>query len=366
MTVAYESVTSVGAVVLDRLATISGARGASDLRQRLAALGRWVRADLADFEAELATLPRGARVVHQAAHHLLDLRGKHLRPLCVALASRFGDGFTPRARGLAVAVELVHTATLLHDDVVDLAERRRGQPAAAVVYGNAASIFAGDWLLVAALRRIAAAGVDGLLDRMLEVIDEMIMAESLQLERRGRVVADRDEYFRIVEGKTAALFRWAMLAGARSAGMTADHEAVLAKYGVHLGVAFQAVDDELDFAGPQMEAPGFTPGAGVGPTGKDPLADLREGKMTYPLIVALEREPSLRARLEAMIGEDVPKPAELTAIATGVRATGALLATRELAEQHVQLALDTLTGLPACTARDSLETVALASLERTS
>ncbi|HEX5063024.1 MAG TPA: polyprenyl synthetase family protein [Kofleriaceae bacterium] len=353
MTVAYESVTSVGAAVLDRLANISGARGAIDLRQRLAALGRWVRADLADFEAELATIPRGARVVQQAAHHLLDLRGKHLRPLCVALASRFGEGFTPRARGLAVAVELVHTATLLHDDVVDVAERRRGQPAAAIVYGNAASIFAGDWLLVAALRRISATGVDGVLEKMLEVIDEMIMAESLQLERRGRVVADRDEYFRIVEGKTAALFRWAMLAGARCAGMAAEHEAVLEKYGVHLGVAFQAVDDELDFAG--LEA-----------TGKDPLADLREGKMTYPLIVALERESSLRARLEAVLGEDVPSPLELTAIAAAVRATGALQATRELAEQHVQLALETLAALPAGTARESLETVALASLERTS
>src|SRR5262245_38495904 len=158
---------ATGARVIDRLATISGARGAVDLRQRLANLGRWVRADLADFESELAVLPRGARVVHAAAHHLLDLRGKHLRPLCVALASRFGDGFSAQARGLAVAVELVHTATLLHDDVVDLAERRRGQPAAAVVYGNAASIFAGDWLLVAALRRIAAAGGDGLLGRVL-------------------------------------------------------------------------------------------------------------------------------------------------------------------------------------------------------
>lgn len=353
MTVAFESVTSAGVVVLDRLANISGARGAADLRQRLAALGRWVRADLADFEAELATLPRGARAVHQAAHHLLDLRGKHLRPLCVVLASRFGDGFTPRARSLAVAVELVHTATLLHDDVVDLAERRRGLPAAAVVYGNAASIFAGDWLLVAALRRIGAAGVDGLLDRMLEVIEEMIMAESLQLERRGRVVVDRTEYFRIVEGKTAALFRWAMLAGARSAGMAAEHEAVLERYGVHLGVAFQAVDDELDFA--SLEA-----------TGKDPLADLREGKITYPLIVALEHEPALRGRLEAVIGEDTPDPVELAAIASAVRATGALQATRELAEQHVRHALDALAALPAGTARDALETVALASLERTS
>jgi octaprenyl-diphosphate synthase len=290
-------------------------------------------------------------VVHQAAHHLLDLRGKHLRPLCVALASRFGDGFTPRARGLAVAVELVHTATLLHDDVVDLAERRRGQPAACVVYGNAASIFAGDWLLVSALRRIAAAGYDGLLDKMLTVIDEMIMAESLQLERRGRVVADRAEYFRIVEGKTAALFRWAMIAGGRTAGLDATCEAALEKYGLHLGVAFQAVDDELDFADG---------------TGKDPLADLREGKMTFPMVVALEREPTLRARFTALLGDENPDRAELVAIANTVKATGALAATRALAEEHVQRALEALSALPAGPARDALETVALASLERTS
>src|SRR5580692_9416151 len=196
--------------VLDQLARTSGDHGAPVLGDRLASLHRWVAADLVGFEAELATLPRGERVVHAAAHHLLDLRGKHLRPLCVALASRFGDGFTPRARGLAVAVELVHSATLLHDDVVDLAERRRGEPTACVVYGNAASIFAGDWLLVTALRRIAAAGVDGLLERMLTVIEEMIVAESRQLERRGTVAGARADYFEIIEGKTAALFRWAM------------------------------------------------------------------------------------------------------------------------------------------------------------
>src|SRR3954471_5378456 len=204
--------------VLDRLAHVSTARGAASLGERLASLDRWVRQDLAAFEAELALLPRGGgRVVHAAAHHLLDLSGKHLRPLCVALTSRFGDGFTEQARGLAVAVELVHSATLLHDDVVDVAERRRGQPSARVVYGNAASIFAGDWLLVAALRRIAATGIEGLLDRMLGVIDEMIVAESVQLERRGNVTGTREDYFAIIEGKTAALFRWAMIAGARVA-----------------------------------------------------------------------------------------------------------------------------------------------------
>ncbi len=337
--------------VLARLAQTSTSRGAPQLGDRLASLDRFVREDLAAFEDELAKLPRGERLVHVAAHHLLDLSGKHLRPLCVALASRFGDGFTPRTRGLAVAVELVHSATLLHDDVVDVAERRRGQPTASVVYGNAASIFAGDWLLVAALRRIAATGIDGLLDRMLAVIDEMIVAESVQLERRGKLSGAREDYFTIVEGKTAALFRWAMVAGARAAGLPASAEVALERFGLHLGVAFQAVDDELDFADG---------------TGKDPLADLREGKVTFPLVVALEREPALRGRLEALLAEEVPQRQELVAVGSAVRATGALVATRALAEDHVHRALAVLEELPVGPARDALVTVALASLERTS
>jgi octaprenyl-diphosphate synthase len=337
--------------VLDRLAHVSTARGAPNLGERLASLDRWVRADLIAFEAELAALPRGARVVHAAAHHLLDLRGKHLRPLCVALTSRFGDGFTEQARSLAVAVELIHSATLLHDDVVDVAERRRGEPAACVVYGNAASIFAGDWLLVAALRRIAAAGVEGCLDRMLAVIDEMIIAESIQLERRGNVTGARADYFAIVEGKTAALFRWAMIAGARVARLPQAAESALERFGLHLGVAFQAVDDELDFADG---------------TGKDPLADLREGKLTYPLVVALERDPGLHPRLVGLLAEPAPRRDELATIAAAVRATGALAATRALAEDHVERALAVLDELPAGPPRDALVTVALASLERTS
>jgi octaprenyl-diphosphate synthase len=336
--------------VLDRLSQVSTARGVPTLAERLGSLDRFVRADLSELDAELDAIPRGGGLVHRAAHHLLDLRGKHLRPLCVALTSRFGEGFTPRARALALAVELVHSATLLHDDVVDLAVRRRGEPTASVVYGNAASIFAGDWLLIAALRKIRASGVDGVLDRMLTVIDEMIAAESVQLERRGKIAGAREDYFAIIEGKTAALFRWAMIAGARAAELPASGEAALERYGLHLGVAFQAVDDELDF----REG-----------TGKDALADLREGKITFPLVVALERVPELGPRLETLPASTADAD-QLAAIAQTVRVCGALIATRALAEEHVQRALAVLDELPAGPARDALVTVALASLERTS
>jgi len=337
--------------VLDRLSQVSTQRGVPTLAERLASLDRFVRGDLAAFDQELDAFPRGTNLIHKAAHHLLDLRGKHLRPLCVALTSRFGEGFTPAARALALAVELVHSATLLHDDVVDLAERRRGQPTASVVYGNAASIFAGDWLLIAALRKIRASGVEGVLDRMLTVIDDMCIAESVQLERRGKIAGAREDYFAIVEGKTAALFRWAMVAGARAADLPASAEAALERYGLHLGVAFQAVDDELDY----REG-----------TGKDALADLREGKITFPLVIALERDPSLQGRLEALLAHDEVDKDQLAAIAAEVRASGALAATRSLAEEHVQRALAVLEELPAGAAREALVTVALASLERMS
>jgi octaprenyl-diphosphate synthase len=337
--------------VLDRLARVSVRRDVPALGDRLVALERWVRDDLALLEHDLEAIPRGARVIHAAAHHLLDLKGKHLRPTCVALASRFGDGLTPRARSLAVAVELVHSATLLHDDVVDVAERRRGQPTACTVYGNAASIFAGDWLLVAALRKISAAAVPGLLDHMLQVIEDMIVAESIQLERRGVLSGGRDEYFAIAEGKTAALFRWAMIAGARTAELPVAAEAALDRFGLHLGVAFQAIDDELDFADT---------------TGKDPLADLREGKQTFPLVVALERKPALRDDIEALLAEPEPARPALVELATAIRGTGALVATRALAEDRVQRALDEIAILPAGPAREALVTVALASLQRAS
>jgi hypothetical protein len=202
-------------VPVTQLAGVCADRGVPDLAHRLIELDRWIAGELRDFDRALATVPRGVRAVQAAAHHLLDLGGKHLRPMCVALAAKCGTGFDDRARQLAIAVELVHTATLLHDDVVDVADTRRAQPSARMIYGNAASIFAGDWLLVEALRRIRGTGDLALLDGMLGIIEEMILAESLQLERRGHIDGDVADYVRVAEGKTAALFRWAMRRRAR-------------------------------------------------------------------------------------------------------------------------------------------------------
>ena len=205
--------------VLTSLQAVCDSQGLGDLSARLADLADLVKWDMAALEEGIQSLPVGESVVHNSAHHLLEIAGKRLRPMCVALASRLGDGLDDKTREFGVAVELVHCATLLHDDVVDAGDQRRGVPAARTLYGNAASIFAGDWLLVDALRRVRAAEMPDVLVRLLDIIDEMIFAEAIQLENRGRIDARMRTYMQVVEGKTAALFRWAMFAGARAGGV---------------------------------------------------------------------------------------------------------------------------------------------------
>jgi octaprenyl-diphosphate synthase len=288
---------------------------------------------------------------------LLSLGGKRLRPICVALSSQVGRGFGAQARKLAVAVELVHSATLLHDDVVDDSDIRRGEPAPRTIYGNAASIFAGDWLLIEALRCVQEANVPGVLDRLLNIIEEMIFAESAQLEARGKIKSDRTLYFHVVEGKTASLFRWALYAGGKAGELSETACDALEGYGRHLGVAFQLVDDLLDWTG-RLEA-----------TGKRLFGDIREGKITYPLIIALERDATLRPLLEQQLaggGNAFISEAFGRKLLTSLEQTGGLHETRVLAKAQVAKARNFLSTFDSSRAIRGLETVAEVALLRQS
>lgn len=342
--------------LLGRLEGICADRGLSRLARRLAELMDFVGADMATFEDELSRLPRRPDLlVGRGASHLLELGGKRLRPMCVALASRLGDGFDARVLDVAVAVELVHNATLLHDDVVDHSDTRRGSATARAVYGNAASIFAGDWLLVEALRRIERCRLPGLMDELLDTVEEMIFAESVQLENRGRISTARATYFHVVEGKTAALFRWAMAAGGRVGGLDEAGRAALAGYGAHLGVAFQAVDDLLDLTGDAAR------------TGKAVFNDLREGKMTYPVILALERDDAFQPLVEEILAAPHDAPlADVTArrVIRILRETRAVEDCLELAREYSAGAVACLASFPESRASRALATVAEALVDR--
>lgn len=344
-------------VVLDRLAATSRAQGLDGLASHLAELGAWLGDDLVEIVQTLAAIEAAPKdVAGSAARHLLDRPGKRIRALSVLLAAKLGGKKTPPSiRDLAIAAELVHAATLLHDDVIDEGTERRGAPAARMIYGNSASILGGDHLLIEALRRVEGAAVAGLLPSMLDVIGEMIAAEAIQLGLRGASPPDdaagraerRTTYLRVVRGKTAALFRWSFRAGAAASGQPEEIVAALGEAGEALGIAFQLVDDALDIEGDADAA------------GKDVLADLREGKLTWPLLAALERDQELAAMLAD------PERLELAAIAQRVRLAGGAEAARREAEKYGEMALSRLGVLGDSPSRRGFEALVRAALERT-
>jgi len=340
--------------VLERLADVCQSQGADPVAAQLDALRSWMGADLVEVERALCAVDARDTTVCNSARHLLAYEGKRLRPLCVALAARVGEGFGPEARELAVAVELVHSATLLHDDVVDLGDERRGAKTARLIYGNAGSIFGGDWLLVEALGCIRRANVPLALERMLDVLREMLFAESLQLDFRGKVGASTADYFRVVEGKTASLFRWALDSGGRAGKLEDPACDALGRFGHHLGTAFQLIDDVLDVAGnPSV-------------VGKRLFADLHEGKMTYPLLLAVSREKELAELLERCLKSDEPfQRSELErSVTAALHRTGALAESMQLAHTLSETAVKCLDDVPRGEARDALAAVATAIVSR--
>ena len=294
--------------VLVRLRDLCVDGGLDSLAAAMEDLVGFASLELAAVEDELAAVPSGGSLVGEAGTALVQLGGKRLRPLCVVLAARLGEAPAEAVRDIAVAAELVHNATLLHDDVVDHADRRRGRLTTRVELGNAASIFAGDYLLIEALQRVERAGVPGVMSGLLATIAEMIRAESLQLENRGRLDMSEHLYFEVARGKSAALFRWALGSGALAGGAPPEHRAALEVYGESVGVAFQLVDDLLDLVGHHSN------------TGKTLFSDLSEGKVTFPLIVVLEREPELAETIRAIAAE---RPGFPNGDGSGVRHVGA-------------------------------------------
>lgn len=353
--------------VLGPLATVAGRQNLLPLAARLTELRGWLADDLSALEDAMRNAEHGQVPVHpngagqtdvgKAAGHLLALPGKRIRPLCVILAARLcGRRMDAAVRDVATACELVHAATLLHDDVVDDSHERRGAPAARTLYGNSASILAGDHLLVHALRLVERAGQPQLSTSLLDVMTHMVRAEAQQLERRGRFEPSRTAYLEVIRGKTAALFAWGLQAGGSLGGATPEVRAALGQVGVHLGMAFQLVDDVLDMEGdPKL-------------TGKDALQDVREGKLTWPLILAAEAEPALAERLAAVARSNGRPPGRTQAVMLRIRArvaaTGALDATRAFALQEAEAACTCLQALPAGRPRDALGLVVQSAVRR--
>jgi octaprenyl-diphosphate synthase len=299
--------------------------------------------DMALVETELERLVRdGVSPATDSAAYLLD-GGKRIRPLTVLLSAACFGAVPSSARDLAVVAELVHLATLLHDDVVDDGQQRRGRPAPRRLWGNAVSVLAGDLLLTHALERTAAAAPPPVLADLVATLRRLVDGEVVQLRGRTKLDLAEDVYFRIVRDKTASLFAWAARAGATVARGSVEAVAALGEFGARVGVAFQLVDDVLDYDGDPRA------------TGKALLVDLAEGKLTLPLVRTVAALPALRPDVDAARAGDRRAAVRL---AEAVRRSGACDAVRALAREETKSAVDFLRVLPAGAARELLGGIA--------
>lgn len=312
--------------------------------QRLVEVMNAVGPDLALVERILEeTCATGAAPGTDAAAHLMGAGGKRIRPVALLLAASIYEKPRHETHELAAVAELVHGATLLHDDVIDDAPERRGQSAARTVWGNAVSVLGGDLMLTHALARCHEVGHSAVFSHLLRTLRTLVEGEIVQLRSRTVLDLSEETYFHIANAKTASLFDWATTSGARIAGAPEADALALGRFGVNLGLAFQLVDDVLDYAGTSEV------------TGKALYTDLREGKVTLPLVYALERDASIADHVKAIRAGD-----ELSALRLGpaIRQTDACERVKALAEACTSRALTELAPLPRSPSRDLLAAVA--------
>ncbi len=311
-----------------------------------------VAPDMAEVDRVIAQrLDSGVPLVGEVARYIISAGGKRLRPVLLLLACG-ALGFTGAQRhNLAAVVEFIHTATLLHDDVVDESTLRRGKPTANENFGNPASVLVGDFLYSRAFQMMVDAESMRVMHILAEATNVIAEGEVLQLMNMHDASLDEEGYLRVIRSKTAKLFEASARLGAILAGSPAAIETACADYGQALGTAFQVIDDVLDYDGNAAEM------------GKNLGDDLREGKATLPLILAMQRgnEAQSQTVREAIETGNVARLAEIVAI---VRDTGALEATRQAAASEAQRAIDAAMQLPDNAHRQAMVLLASQLLTR--
>jgi octaprenyl-diphosphate synthase len=312
-----------------------------------------VRDDMAAVDALILDRLRSDVVlVNSVGHYIVNSGGKRLRPLLVLLAAGV-CGYTDRRHvDLAAVIEFIHTATLLHDDVVDDSDLRRGRETANALWGNEASVLVGDFLYSRSFQMMVDVGIMRVMAILADATNIIAEGEVLQLMNCHDPDTTEERYYEVIRCKTAKLFEAAARLGAVLGGRPEIEEQALAAYGMHLGVAFQLVDDALDYS------------ADAGELGKNIGDDLAEGKPTLPLIHVLrEGDPDQVAVVRSAIengGLD-----RIDAVRAAIASTGAIEYTARSAQQEAEKAVQVLEAIPESPFREALAGLARFAVSRT-
>ena len=323
----------------------------SDLKQKILSAAE---SELDEIEKALSdNLNPYLDLVSEVAGHLLFSGGKRLRPLLMVLAAKMCGYTGDYDKTFSTALEYLHTATLLHDDLVDEAAMRRGKPVAHSTWGNSITVLVGDYLLARALSISAGTGRLRVVQVLAELTENMSQGEVHQLMRKGDVNLTEDEYMVVIRRKTAVLFEAACQVSAILADAPEEKEKSLAQYGYNLGIAFQMADDLFDYTLQTSEL------------GKEVGADLREGKLTLPVIYALKQaQPADRDRMIKIIQNNDFAVEDFKILLNLLEQYGGIEYTQKTAAGYIETAKAALSGFDPSPARETLLDIADYALAR--
>jgi octaprenyl-diphosphate synthase len=306
-----------------------------------------VQADLKEVEREISVESvASVEAITTINQYLQAGGGKRLRPALVLLCNRLFGPATDCARRLAAVVEMIHTATLVHDDVIDIAKTRRGRPSTNVVWGNHTSVLAGDWLYMQAFQVALRERNFHILDLLISLTQMMVEGELLQLDRLHRMDITEADYMELVDRKTASLFSACASLGAVAAGADEATESKLGEFAWNLGMAFQLVDDILDYTSTEKIL------------GKPSGNDLREGKVTLPMIYALETASGEeRSTVDTVIADASYEHVPFMRVLQILEQHGAIARAYERAHAFTERARSILSTFQESPAQRALQTI---------
>jgi len=313
----------------------------------------------ADFKAVdkfiVDQLHSNVPLVENIGHYIVEAGGKRLRPLLVLLAAKTCKADNQQQIALAAVIEFIHTATLLHDDVVDMSSLRRGRPTVNAQWNNPSSVLVGDFIYSRAFQILVTLGSMEIMEIIADTTNRIAEGEVLQLISKNNPNPTEQNYMQVIQNKTAILFQAAGQCGAILSNASAEEELALKRFGMHLGTAFQLIDDVLDYDGDSESL------------GKNVGDDLAEGKPTLPLIYALEHGTMEQAQLiRDALSDETLEPERLSQVLEIVQDCGALDYARQLANAESQQAQACLDALPPSEYRDALSSMVTFSNSRNS
>ena len=307
-----------------------------------------IRDDLALVEAEFERQAgSNIQVINYLGNYLLETKGKRVRPALLIL-SVLAAGGCDNKQGmirLATVMEMLHTATLVHDDIIDNADLRRNRSSLNAKFGNQAAVLMGDWLYMSAFETALTQRSLGILEVLTRLTRMMTEGEIMQLTLIGDVTIGEEQYFDVLRRKTAYLFSGCCEIGALLAGANTEQQTALRDFGMNLGIAFQLADDLLDFTADQKTI------------GKAAGSDLLEGKMTFPLIKLVQGDGNARSMLETIMEEGAYRNGTREEIGQALQRFSILESTRKIALEYGEAARKSLEVLPETGYRSALEAI---------